>query len=328
MGAFYARLGLCIFVSGTLEGAIQTTTKAVELCEASGNSEHAGYAYWVFLWSHLLRGNLQNVIASKETAIRKIEEKFDLHTCVRVLCACSQAWSWLGCWEEAIEEAQTALKFGEEYSENGNISFAAWNLVFAHLCKGDLKQAVKFGELAVSRAPTAADKVYSQAFYAWALCRSGRLEEGIKILDPLLPIVRAGGHDPATCVVLQIRGEAFRLARRYNEARASLEESLEVIDRCGGRSHIGWAQRLLGEIALKTNPDEAAPHFEEAISIFQEMKAENFLALAYSGMGRYHKQLGDVEKAREYLTKALEIFEWLGTLIEPDKVREELAGLA
>ena len=31
--------------------------------------------------------------------------------------------------------------------------------------------------------------------------------------------------------------------------------------------------------------------------------------------------------AREYLTKALEIFERLGTLIEPDKVREELAEL-
>jgi hypothetical protein len=58
------------------------------------------------------------------------------------------------------------------------------------------------------------------------------------------------------------------------------------------------------------------------------MKAENFLALAYSGMGRYHKQQGNTEKAREYLTQALEIFERLGTLIEPDKVREELEGLA
>ncbi len=32
--------------------------------------------------------------------------------------------------------------------------------------------------------------------------------------------------------------------------------------------------------------------------------------------------------AREYLTKGLEIFERLGTLIEPDNVRKELAELA
>jgi len=84
---------------------------------------------------------------------------------------------------------------------------------------------------------------------------------------------------------------------------------------------------LLGEIELRSKPDEAAPHFEKAISIFQEVKAENELALAYSGMGRYYKQQGNMEQAREYLTKALEIFERLGTLIEPDKVRQELADL-
>ena len=45
-------------------------------------------------------------------------------------------------------------------------------------------------------------------------------------------------------------------------------------------------------------------------------------------MGRYHKQQGNTKQARKYLTDALEIFERLGTLIEPDKVREELEGLA
>jgi hypothetical protein len=52
------------------------------------------------------------------------------------------------------------------------------------------------------------------------------------------------------------------------------------------------------------------------------------LALAYAGYdGRLHKQKGQIAKAREYLTKALEIFERLGTLIEPDKIREELTEL-
>jgi hypothetical protein len=49
--------------------------------------------------------------------------------------------------------------------------------------------------------------------------------------------------------------------------------------------------------------------------------------MAYAGHGRLHKQKGQTAQAREYLTKSLEIFERLGTLIEPDKVREELAEL-
>ena len=61
--------------------------------------------------------------------------------------------------------------------------------------------------------------------------------------------------------------------------------------------------------------------------LFREIQAENALAHCYAGLGRLHKQQGNAEQAREYLTKALEIFERLGTLIEPEKVRQELADL-
>ena len=44
-------------------------------------------------------------------------------------------------------------------------------------------------------------------------------------------------------------------------------------------------------------------------------------------MGRYHKLQGECAEARRYLTQALEIFERLGTLMEPEKVRKELAEL-
>ena len=45
-------------------------------------------------------------------------------------------------------------------------------------------------------------------------------------------------------------------------------------------------------------------------------------------MGRLLKLRGEYGEARRYLTDALEIFERLGTLLEPDKVRKELAALA
>jgi tetratricopeptide (TPR) repeat protein len=106
-----------------------------------------------------------------------------------------------------------------------------------------------------------------------------------------------------------------------------LEEGLEMAERCGFRYYAGFAHRLLGESVLKTNPAQAAPHFEKSIAIFQEIKAENELAMAYAGYGRLHKTQGEIARAREYLTKALEIFERLATPIEPNKVREVLAEL-
>ena len=123
-------------------------------------------------------------------------------------------------------------------------------------------------------------------------------------------------------------GEGYWLAGENDKAKQTLEEGLEIADRCGARYYSAFAQRILGEIALKTNPAQAVPHFEKSIAVFREIKAENELAMAYAGYGRLYKKQGEIAGAREYLTKALEIFERLGTLIEPDKVSEELAELS
>jgi len=122
-------------------------------------------------------------------------------------------------------------------------------------------------------------------------------------------------------------GEAYWLTGKYEDAELNLAEGLKLAEEFGMKCLVGLAHRLLGEVALNTDRAEATPHFEKSIKILQQIKAQNELALAYAGYGRCHKQKGNTAQAREYLTKALEIFERLGTLIEPDKVRQELAEL-
>ena len=60
LGAFYARLGQCEWLFGKIDQAIETVTKAAELCEAAGNAEEAGYAYYVLAWSNLHRAERVN----------------------------------------------------------------------------------------------------------------------------------------------------------------------------------------------------------------------------------------------------------------------------
>jgi len=93
------------------------------------------------------------------------------------------------------------------------------------------------------------------------------------------------------------------------------------------KTYLGGAHYILGEIDLKSDPTQALARFDQAIVLFQEIKAQNSLANVYGGVGRLHKQQGRTAQAREYLTRALEIFARQGTLLEPDKMREELAGL-
>jgi tetratricopeptide (TPR) repeat protein len=328
LGAFYARLGHCEYSFGNIDRAIQTLTKAAELAEASGNVEEAGYAYVFLEFSHFDRGDLERALALKEDVLRTMEQRLNLRWHTYVLSVASRAYACLGRWDEAVEEAQKALSVAEEFSDNSLISFVAWNLSIAYTWKGDLARAIEYGELAVQKAPTPADKAWAQRSLGWALCRSGETTRGIELLTGVLPIFRAGGFMACEIPIACYLGEGHWLAGEDEKARQMLEEGLEMAERCGVRYYAGFAQRLLGESVLETNPTQAVPHFEKSIAIFREIKAENQLAMAYAGYGRLHKQKGQIAQAREYLTKALEIFERLGTLIEPDRVREELAGLA
>ncbi len=328
LGAFYARLGSCEYSFGHYDQAIQTLTKTAELCEAAGNAEDAGQAYSYLEWSHYYRGHYDRVLALKEDLLRTLEQCFNLRWYVRGLGAASRAYICLGRWDDAIKEAEKALSVAEEFSDNSHIAYATWTLMMAYTSKGDLARAIEYGEQAVQKAPTPADKAWAGRGLGWALCRGGETNRGIELQSAVLPIFQASRWMPGVITTTCTLGEGYWLAGEDEKAKQTLEKGLEIADRCGARYYAGFAQRLLGEIVLKTNPGQAASHLDKSIAILQEIKAENELGLAFVGYGRYHKQKGQIAQAREYLTKALEIFERLGTLIEPDKVREELAELA
>jgi len=327
LGAFYARMGFCKWIFGQLDEAIEAETRAIELCEASGNVEDAGAAYLSLQWAHLLKGNYDKVLSLKNDVLRTLEERFNPRWYAWALAAASRAYSQLGHWDQAVEEGQKELDAGEEFSDDSEISFASWILSIAYTSKGEPGRAIEYAKLGVQKAPTPGDKVWAQTSLAWALCRAGEPSEGVRLLEVLIPMYRATRYVQGEIIAALLLGEGYWLVGHYHKAKRTLEEALGAAERCGMRYYIGFAHRILGEVALKTNPAQAASRFEQSINILREIRAENELARAYAGYGRFHKQQGDIAKAREYLTKALEIFERLGTLIEPDKVRRILAEL-
>jgi tetratricopeptide (TPR) repeat protein len=327
LGALYSRMGNCDFGFGHFDQSIKRLSKAAELCEAAGNFEDAGYAYAWLGWNHLLKGDYDRVLAVKEELLRAMEQRFNPRWYVRGLCAASRACICLGRWDEAVKVGEKALKAAEEASDNSFVLHATFTLSMAYTWRGDLSRGVEYGKLALQKAETPGEKAWTRRVLGWALCRAGEANRAIELLVDALAIVQSSRHMPTEIITTCILGAGYWLAGEDDRARQTLEEALEIADRCGARYYLGWAQRLLGEIALKNNLARAAAHFEKSIAVLQKIKAENELALAYAGYGRLHKQKGHITQAREYLTKALKIFERLGTLIEPEKVREVLAEL-
>jgi len=89
----------------------------------------------------------------------------------------------------------------------------------------------------------------------------------------------------------------------------------------------GEAERLLGQSLIADDPTAAADHLTAAVSILEDVGAPNELAKAMAARAELHRAAGDVATARKLLDGALALFEELGTLDEPPRVRAALAAL-
>jgi tetratricopeptide (TPR) repeat protein len=324
LGAFYARWTHCDWWFGDFDGAIQRGTKAIELLKSAESFEAIDSAYLGVAWGFFYKCLFDKFIDFKKNMLHIAERHNLLRLHVIGLSQVVLTYACLGRWDEALQEGQEALALAEEYSDNHLISFASFSLSFAYVCMGDLTQGVEQAEIAVQKAPTLANKAWAQSFLALALCRAGETQKGIGMLENLVPMYRFARYLAGQVYGMVMLGEGYFLAGEYDKAREMLEECSQLAERHGMQYWNAWAQLLLGEVALKTNSEKAHSHFEKSITIFEKIKAENDLALAYAGYGRLYKKQSKKVEARKYLTMALEIFQRLGTLIEPDKVRQEL----
>jgi tetratricopeptide (TPR) repeat protein len=332
LGGFYARKALCEMQFGRTDNALASAKKAIDLCEACGNALDAGIAYMVSQWALFYKSEFEAVLALKEKVIQSHQKVFFLQSYVYSFCASSVAYGLLGWWDEAVRDGEIALKATDEHSDASLSSFA--HHVTSMICcqKGDIARAIELAEMAVRKASSPADTLFARGTLAWVYCRAGQPEKDLDYLAGAVREFRKMGSDVNVVVWGTNLGEGYLLNYQYDEAKKELKATLQLAEIKGVKFSAASCHYLLGKISLITDPAQkktpsAKTRFEKAISICREIKAENRLAVAYAGLGRYYKLQGDAAAAREYLNQALEIFERLGTLLEPEKVREELAEL-
>jgi tetratricopeptide (TPR) repeat protein len=327
LGRLYAGMGTIEWWFGYFDQAIQTVTKATRFSSAVGETEYLGLQFLSLQWTYLWKGDLDQAIRLKQDVLEIMNQQFNLRCYVMSLAGSAWAYFHLGNWDEAIRDGKKGLNAAEEYSNKSLISFAASAIARANTLKGDDGKALKYAEMAVQKAPTLGDRTFAQSCLAWALCRFKDPLKGVELGTTLVPMYRAVRFVPGEISTRLIVGEGYLFAGEYDKANHEITESMELAGNCGMKFYVGWGYRLLGEIALKTDSSQAMLHFGKTLDVFRKIKAENELALTYSGYGRLYKQRGNIGKAKKYLTEALEIFERLGTLSEPEKVKKELAEI-
>ena len=324
-GAFLSSLGHCQFGLARPLQAIQTLGPAAALCERAGQFEPAGRAYVHLQWSHLLTGEFEKAISFEAPTLAALARAPNLRLRVYAFGASAWAYSRLGRWDQAIEKGMTALAECEEAGDQSLITTARWIRALSHIYNGDVELAVAFSKRAFDGAATPGDHSWAQLGYGWAMIPRSP-GQSIELLAPLVPMWL--GRWWFDAVALVALGEAYLGTGELIQARATLEQAIEVALPRGMLFMVAPAQRLLGEVCLAMNLlDESQARFQQAIELLERFKAENEIALARAGYGRLLLGLGRVTEARDCFDRALESFARLGTLNQSEKLRDCIAAL-
>jgi hypothetical protein len=110
-------------------------------------------------------------------------------------------------------------------------------------------------------------------------------------------------------------------------ARSLIKDVLETSRTMGYLHYEGLACWLTGECLAPEAPAVAEPYVESAIDILERIGARNDLARAMVTRAALHQAAGDVATARGLLDQAFAIFQTLGTLDEPARVKAALVAL-
>ena len=327
LGRFYARLSHRQLVFGDYELALETAHEALEFCLRAGNAEDAALSYALFQWAHMMLGNYDEALAAFDQTLDQLRVAFDPMWFMYAQAGAALTHLMVGRWEDALREIERAAAKGAERSDNGMVSFGTAFGAWVLLEQRDWARALEQANAAKEIAPTVYFRGFAFGFLASALCHAGAAEQGLPLLEQIVPMIKASRHELAWIFLAWRLADAYLVVGDHAHAKDVLLEIHQSATQSKVPFFLGASERCLAELALQEGDVPSALRlFDSAIETLRSSRSENELALALGGYGRAQALTGNEADAQAELKDALSILERLGTLEEPARLRQELTA--
>ncbi len=329
LGAFYGRLGHRQWTAGQIAASVPTLERAVELCEQSGNDADAAAANIILAWAQLMLGNYDQVPFYRDKGLEKLGTNFDPVWYSFARAAAGLAHVWAGRWHEAIDEYRIAIEEGTVRKDAAIVSYHSMWSAYSRMNQRDWGDARRYCEVAVREAPTTYFQGFAQTLQSRTLCEGDDADGvGVATLQYVETLLERSGHSSAWALTCSMLGEGLLATGDDAKAKGAFErvdQSMEAAELIFLRLQ---ACRALGEIAFRAADWPKAKHYlEVALAAARASRSQNELGLTLAAYGRLQWKLGNHAAAREHLRDAADLLDTLGTMIEPDRIRQELRSL-
>ena len=215
--------------------------------------------------------------------------------------------------------ARQALDLSEKAGDKARAGMAMVYLAAAVSYQGRISEALEIAQKDVPVARESGDKkVLEQALNNFASINGGlgRFEESLGSFYELLDLARTVNDRTMQYVSLLNIGEAYVRSDDPDKAELPLQESLRIARELKPNLHASNPSKKATEMALLNlgGMEMARQHYRAALKYYEqvhESKPESSLWVvsALQGMAASYEQLGDPQKAIEFLDQAIPIAE-------------------
>src|SRR4030095_12306115 len=209
--------------------------------------------------------------------------------------------------------AQDAVRISEAANHPWWLVHAYYAVGLHRLFQGNLGQAIHILERGLqlqlslkAELPMTFALIAPVVGAAYAL--AGRPNEGIPLLEQACNVGSSLGAGKLQSRRISWWGEACLLADEVDDALRLGLQALQL-----ARDHKEFpdearAYRLLGEVAIRREPERAEDHYGDALSLAEKLGMRPLVAHCHLGLGKLYRRTGRGDQAREHLTTATTMY--------------------
>jgi tetratricopeptide (TPR) repeat protein len=261
-------------------------------------------------------------------------ERFGLAGFPAVMARCylTRVFADTGKFQKGIAHGQESLRLAEALDHPYSLVFACWTLAYLHIARGEPSHAVRLLErgLALSREWSLTYfSVQDTGSLGYAYALSGRIAEGIPLLEHALSATETMGYGTVQPLYLGYLGEACILADRL-EGRARIRRaSPDLCPRARSTRLRGVDPPAPRRVATRRDsPEHADGHYRDALALAEELGMRPLVAHCHRGLSKLYRRTGDRQQAEEHLTTATTMYREMDMRFWLEQAEAELRALA
>jgi len=332
----YYLMGMTIYYS--LEHpdiGIKFANRCLDIAKKIDDEKLIASAYYVLSSLYFKKGGLPRAIELFLESITLNERLGNVQVVIHSLGLMGVSHCWIGNIDKGRDYIRKGINMAEELGDVRRIAAGYYYLGMTGVMYGHLKEGIENLQKSISLFKDSGDIFYMllpTGFLGYGYAKLGDMKNGIEILEKNLLMLEEKRGVPLWFVAVfhAFLGESYLMDGKISKALTHAKKSVNLSSKQGNKFEEAHAYRTLGTVYTQkgtTYWSKGRMCLIKSIEIIKETGADGILPYSYMALGLLHKSQGQVDKSKEFLEKALPLFENLKDEDNISRVNKELSEL-